>query len=163
MKSVNTRVTPDEFVVRVPTTGDRSHVLGRITELGTVQPISAHPELVVLHLDKAGKGTAKGRWQKLRKAVGNAAVFPVFVDDTQSARFPVGTIQVRFKAPPTAAVLDQLALKHGLVVRGRNKYAPTQIAFTPPDDAYLPDLIEDIGGGEELEAVWPETLSAYQR
>lgn len=163
MKSNYTRVNPDAFVVRMLPIGDQPHQLSQMAELGTVQPLAAHPELLILHLAKSAKGTAKAQWQKLRKAIGNAAVFPVFVDDAQSARFPVGTIQVRFKAPPTAAALDQLAEKHGLVVGGRNKYAPAQVAFTPADDAYLPDVIEGIEADADLEAVWPETLSAYQR
>lgn len=163
MKSMPDRVNPDEFVIRIPQSEGRSRLLDQIDKLGTVEPLPAHPGLMVLHLLKAAKGTPKGRWTKLRKVIGPAGVFPVFVDESLSARLPVGTVVVRFKTPPTAAALAQLALKHGLTVRARNKYAPSQVAFNSPDDIYLPELIEHIEGDTELEAVWPETLSAYQR
>jgi hypothetical protein len=163
MKSKRTQTSTNEYILQLHD-GTNKELLTQLKTLGTVAAIPAHPELLHLRLSSDERTTPKKRWATLKKALGaSASVFPVFLDDKQMPRLPVGTIVIRFKETPTDADVDHLAEKHQLVVQKRNQYAPQQIAFTAPDDAYLPEILGSIEEEANLEAVWPETLSQYSR
>src|SRR5262245_52356026 len=94
-------VSPNEFVVRISTSADRDEVLQKLRDLGSVEELPSYPDLAVLHVKGRAKQQAKKIWSKIQSSFKDAGeVLPVFRDDDQGPRYPVGTIMVRFPSPP---------------------------------------------------------------
>ena len=158
----------NEFVIRLPGGTVSRAVVEKLEKLGSVEPLPARPDTLHLRLKTAvGKAAApKTVWKRIQKIAGDGAqVIPVLVGEGNESRYPVGTIVVRFKAPPSERELAQLADDYGLKLEARNKYVPAQASFTAaaPDQQYLPDVLKKVNKQHDIVAAWPETLSKYRR
>lgn len=159
------QASADAFVIRLADEATLELLREEFGQVGSLETLPAHPELALLQL-RAGGGDPKRLWRKLQATLGGkGSIMPVFRDAEDAARYPVGDILVRFKGSPSDHLLGEWAAKNGLRVRQRNKYVPNQVAFEPSDprEQYLPDLLERLEQGEDVAAVWPETLGAYRR
>lgn len=165
--SLESRVSRDSFVVRLPTSADPAQFQQKLKELGDVSRLPAHPELLVLQLADAPQVDARESWDQVRDSLGgDVGVDPVFLDEDLAKRYPSGTITVRFPHPLSDTELTAWCERHRLRVMARNKYVPNQISFQPLDHArqFLPDLLAELRRESVVGMdVWPETLSHYQR
>jgi len=161
--TLNCRVSPNEYIVRTPTV--ETPLRTKLTALGWIETLATDPNLMLLRLPDLGEGEPKAGWERVRVFAGaQATVHPVLVDDDGVSRYPLGTITVRFKSPPSDQMIQEVENRFGLVVKKRNKYAPTQVSFsTASDSCYLPEKLEEVSGESDFEGVWPDTMSAYTR
>ena len=159
---------PDSFVVRLQ--GGEDAVARAVRDVGTVDQVKGHDDLVVVNVSapavKAAKPGAKPAWERLRKLVGaDGVVQPVLTDDQGFDQLPTGEISVRFTAPLTVAALKRFAASHDLKLLAQNEYVPQQAVFAPihPEEQYLPDVIQSVMSAKNVELAWANTLGQYQR
>lgn len=159
-------ISGNQFVVHIPEAADPRQFRQRLGELGEVSALPAHPELLVLRL--AGKKQIDPRvgWDQVRSTLGDITVDPVFVDEEDTLKYPIGTIKVRFSEVPGDIELANWCQRHGLSMLSRDKYAPNQLSFAPLKSRhpFLPDLLAELH--EEANfgvTAWPETLTQFQR
>ena len=166
------KTKPDSFVVRLQ--GKEDAVARALGDVGTVDPVTGHDGLMVVHVGAAGSRAAratksakpKSAWQRLRKVVGaHGVVQPVLTDDNGVDQLPTGEISVRFTTPLTDAALKRFATSHDLKLLARNEYVPRQAVFAPihPGEQYLPDVIQSLTSAKNVELAWANTLGQYRR
>lgn len=90
---------------------------------------------------------------------------PVLVDDDGRDLLPTGEVTVRFTGPVSDEELLEFGDRHGLEVRSRNEFVPSQIVFVPADRrrCYLPDLYETLDAEPQVTRAWANTRSRYDR
>ena len=165
------KTKPDSFVVRLQ--GEDEAVARALREVGTVDKVTGHDGLVVVHVGTAAAHAtkpatpkSKPTWERLRKLVGaHGVVQPVLTDDRGFDQLPTGEISVRFTTPLTDAALKRFATSHDLKLLARNEYVPRQAVFAPiqPEEQYLPELIQAVMSAENVELAWANTLGQYRR
>jgi hypothetical protein len=159
---------PGRFVVRLRS--DEDALARAVQDMGTVDRVAGHDDLVVVHITtpsaEASKVKAKAAWQRLRKLVGALGVVqPVLIDDQGLDQLPTGEISVRFATPPTDASLERFAASHDLRLLTRNEFVPRQAVFAPihPEEQYLPEVIQSATSAKNVERAWANTLGQYRR
>lgn len=165
MAQGDTRISTKEFVVHLKPQSKQDEVRKRIEKLGSWSEIPGHADTYVVHVDAAFKSAREG-WKTLCKAAGSAGeVLPVFVTAEGEPQYSVGTVHLRFPAPPSDEELKDL-LPASVRVIERNEYVPAQIAVEPTNlrKQFLPDVLSELQqqSGAEVQ-VWPETLQAFRR
>ena len=165
MKATRRQISSTDFVLRLLPSYKIETARQKLESLGTVEPVTGHSCLYLVHLAKAAASPRKG-WQRIRQALGgNVEVTPVFLEPDQSPKFAAGTLQVRFPTPPTDAELQEW-LPSGLRLKSRNQYVPSQVALEPddPTEHYLPDLLAALEKQSDQDIkIWPETLQQFRR
>ena len=143
---------------------DREDVRRELGQLGEVVELSGS-DLLLLRLNK-GSASAKAAWERIRKKLGEGeSVQPVLLDESGSPQYPTGEVVIRFREAPSAARLKEFAEAHGLRLRGRNEYVPQQAIFELSEEAgsYLPKVVEEVAGEEDVERAWANTLAHFER
>jgi hypothetical protein len=136
----------------------RAGALGRVDELGA-------GDAFLLCVEKA-PGDARALWRAAREELGGEAlVAPVLLDDAGRPSFATGTVVVRFREPPTEALLRDFVSRHGLRTGERNRYVAEQLSFAVDGAGgeFLPDLVERIAAEPGVRAAWLETVARYER
>jgi hypothetical protein len=162
MQQTKFQPSAQEFVVRGESEKPSS-LMSKLLKLGSVSPLPSQENLLLVHLKESGNPQENG--ERVQSVVGElGTVDLVLIDEDKAKRYPVGHIMIQFKKTPTDSELKKLAKKYPLQVLKRNKYAPEQVVFVPQKIApYLPEMLDQIQSQEEVVAVWPETLSTFQR
>lgn len=153
----------EKFVIQP--TGNMEEIKKRLGGLGSVQPMQAPGEGVVLQLVQPLQ-EPKSAWQAIRDAVGeNVDVHPVLLDSGGDPHYPTGRITVRFSNPPEDSEVEEFAQSHNLETRSKNKFIPSQFVFEPRESSnrYLPDVLNKIRSEKSVKAAWANTLSEYKR
>lgn len=143
---------------------DRDAVQRELGQLGAVEELQGS-DLLLLRLNKEA-ASAKSAWERIRKKLGTGeSVQPVLVDDSGTPQYPTGEISVRFRKPPTDAGLKKFARTHGLRLGSRNEFVPQQAIFELAEagEKYIPTVVKDVSGDEDVEVAWANTLSRYER
>lgn len=155
--------SPHQVVIRLGSSRAVAAAKLALAAVGQVSPLPGHPNCLVLSTTR--KASAKPFLRLLRTLLGDKAqVMPVMLDQDEQPHYALGGITIRFKAPPKAKELAELKAKFGLRLQERNEFVPEQASFTLAEPSpYLPDLLKQLGNRKELEAAWPETVSAYHR
>jgi hypothetical protein len=104
--------------------------------------------------------------EELQHQLGNKFVVePALQDKQERVLFPTGEIMIRFKSSLTKKQLTLFAKEHHLVLVGQNEFIKEQAKFqsasTKP--TRLLKILAQLQGAKQIEAVWPVTLSSYQR
>jgi hypothetical protein len=137
-----------------------------LRKIGHIEQLSGVSLGFVVKLEKPAQSGKQG-WAQLTELLnGKADVFPVFEDESQTQRYPIGKLQVRFPTRPTDRQLKEICQSQGLKISGRNEFTPDQVAFElkKPSDHYLPDLVQELSQEQgPLTKVWPVTLSQFRR
>jgi hypothetical protein len=129
--------------------------------MGKVEPAESAGGVIV-RLSSAASD-AKTAWQTLQEEVGEAEVDPVLLDESGEPHYPTGEVTVRFLKAPTSEFLSSFTRKYDLEVKSQNKYVPEQLAFTPANHKYLPDLVDQLQRAENVANAWANTMSHYRR
>jgi len=141
-------------------------LMAELKSQGQVEPLSGVPLGFVITLAKSAPSGKQG-WTKLSELLnGKAKVFPVFEDENEAPRYPIGKLQVRFPSRPTDQELRKICQTQGLKVSERNEFVPDQVAFElkKSSDQYLPDLVQQLRAEQGPSTkVWPVTLSQFRR
>lgn len=156
--------SPHQVVIRLESPRAAAGARQALAVLGEISALPGHPDCLLLNTSR--KASSKPFLRALRGLLGDKAqVMPVLLDEDEQPHYALGGITIRFKAPPKAKELADLKSKYGLLLQERNEFVPEQASFTlaEPSQAYLPDLLKQLVGRKELEAAWPETVSAYHR
>ena len=158
------RPSANAFVVRIKS---KRHGAARerLSALGEIEEVEGGGGMLVLRL--AGKSSdPKAAWQRaLSQLRGAGSVQPVLLDEDDNPTFPTGEVTVRFKREFSDAELREFAASKGLSFRRRNEFVREQAVFEPakPEDVYLPDVVEEIAGGDEIKRAWANVLARYAR
>ena len=158
------RLRNNAYVIRFPDDEHRAENRRLVEQLGIVEELPTHPELLLLHVDPA-PADAKDGWRNLHKVLGDeCGVYPVILDDDGNSKYPLGSIIVRFPTPPSDDELEQWAHDHKLVVQERNEYAPQQVSFHPAkhERQFLPEVVHRLSETSGIRS-WPDTLSSFRR
>lgn len=159
--------SPSEFVVHLSKEVGYEVVQSALEKLGSIDMLPAAPNSFLLRLRIPSSNTRetwKTALQQIHVIDANAAIAPVLLDPNGDARYPLGTIGVRFKEAPTDQDLSAFCTSHGMVLKKKNRYVPTQMTLQPLDtDTFLPDLLARFKQSAPQVSVWPETLSQYRR
>ena len=113
-----------------------------------------------------GPGDPRAAWERvLRQDPSLPWAAPVLLDEDGREMLPTGEVTVRFGGPPSDADLGEFGRRHGLSLRSRNEFVPSQAVFVPADrrSAYLPDLCQRLAGEPGVAAAWANTRSRYER
>lgn len=152
------------FVVKAqfPARNALSQLVG---DRGEIEPLGIG-DLLEVRLTGATEGDAEQTWRDL---VGAGApvewAAPAVVDPNGTVSYPTGELSVRFTEPPSDEQLERFASEHGLLPGRRNELVAEQAVFRPADPkaTYLPAKVQEIDQRTDVSAVWPNTLSRYQR
>jgi hypothetical protein len=137
---------------------------GPLAKLGLVERI-AGTDFAVVHLAKAVP-SARAAWRLVLDSDSALAwAAPVLVDEQGEELFPTGEVSVRFRETPSEAALAAFARRHGLVLRRRNEFVPSQAVFVPanPRQTYLPAVRERVVAAPDVTEAWANTVSRYRR
>lgn len=143
--------------------GRASEAAAGLAKLGSVDSLG--PDRVLLEAS-AASASAKDFWRRVLDEVKRVRwAAPVLLDEQGTSHVPSGNVAIRFRHAPPARELERFARSHGLRIEARNEFVPEQVSAAPLEarDCYLPDLVEQLAGAEEVLAAWAETLSEYRR
>jgi hypothetical protein len=152
------------FVVLAPA-GDRERVISQLRSIGEIQDLETDEGLLLINVKK-GSSDPRVTWEHISRKIGQSGtVQPVLIDRQGQQHYPTGEVTVRFEQIPTDEELKGFADTHGLRLRNRNRYVPAQAILKPlrPSGVYLPDLVKELSGAENIKSAWANTLSHYER
>lgn len=154
-----------EFVVNGADPDRVRGTLANSTDLDDAEIVEADQSMLVVRVGRKSK-EPKTAWRHLQSTLGDECVVtPALLDDSGATLYPTGTIQIRFRKPPSDDEIDSFAKLHLLRQPKRNRYQPAQISFEieQPSRSYLPDLVAELDRSDKVLKAWPETKSAYRR
>jgi hypothetical protein len=151
----------ERFVIAAPMRLPKS-VEDRLGRVGSLEPLGEGLLLLQVSGEPASPGAA---WQRVRGEVNeDVSIQPVLVDEAGAEHYPTGTVAVRLREEPSQPALEAFARRHGLRVRAKNEFVPSQVTFEPLEAArYLPKLVEELEGDPAVARAWAETISRYRR
>ena len=161
MTSEGKRVPAGGVVVIGPLSEETQALLGKAAH-GKLAKIAESPMTQVVE----GASDVRALTDRISKIVGNEGVVaPLFVDDAGHQLFPTGRMQVRFKQPPSDAILTNFAKRHNLELVHRNKWASQQAEFAvrTDDTRYFPDVTTALREDDKVATAWPDTRAAFRR
>lgn len=156
---------PSEDLFVVHTKHDREKVQHKLKELGAVEDLKGSDNILLLHF-RQKTPDAKAAWELVRKRLGEKEiVHPVLLDESGYHQYPTGEISVRFQSTLSDAQLKRFAASHGLRLHSRNEFMPQQAIFEPlkPGKKYIPELVREIAGANNIQLAWANTLSRFER
>ncbi|MBR1269486.1 hypothetical protein JQ629_18400 [Bradyrhizobium sp. AUGA SZCCT0222] len=104
--------------------------------------------------------------ERINKVVGmEGIVAPMLADGEGNRLLPTGTMQVRFKSPPSDDLLADFAERHKIELAQRNKWSPQQAEFAVRTDdvRYFPDVAAELEKDQTVMSAWPDVRAAFRR
>jgi hypothetical protein len=152
----------DLFVIHINPRAPRE-VFRRVAPLGEVEELEN--SMLLLHAKRSSNDVRKV-WESIRELIrADEDVQPVLLDERGLPHFPTGEVSVRFLAPQSDEQLRRFAEDHSLVLRHRNEFVREQATFEPVDRnrTFLPEAVDRIAEDRSVKAVWPNTLSRFEK
>jgi hypothetical protein len=118
------------------------------------------------HMVETSGGDLRKFSERINKVVGTEGVVaPMLADDEGNRLLPTGTMQVRFKSPPTDDLLAAFAKRHKVELAQRNKWSPQQAEFAVRTDdlRYFPDVAAELEKDKTVVSAWPDVRAAFRR
>jgi hypothetical protein len=165
MSSRSEQLSPGLFVVRPAAASANVADLARLEGKASVEPLASRMPGWVVRLNRPPR-TAREGWRSLRRWLGDAfVVLPAIVDGAGRHRYPTGLLSLRFEDETGDDALREVAETYGLELVGRQKFTRHQALFRPAagTDVFLPDISGRIAHDAQVEAVWFDAESAFNR
>lgn len=118
------------------------------------------------HMVEISGGDLRKFSERINKVVGTEGVVaPMLADDEGNRLLPTGTMQVRFKSPPSDDLLADFAKRHKVELAQRNKWSPQQAEFAVRTDdlRYFPDVAAELEKDKTVVSAWPDVRAAFRR
>ncbi len=165
MSSTSEHISPGLYVVRLAKPTTQTVGLSRLDGLASVKPLGGRTPGWVVKLKKSPK-TAREGWLNLHRLLGpEFVVLPAMVDGEGHYRYPTGLLSLRFDNDASEQKLRSVATTYNLEFVGRAKFTKQQALFKPADgsDVFLPDVSGKIEDDAQIEAVWFDAESTFNR
>lgn len=137
----------------------------RLADKAQVEPLAGPTPGWLVRLKRRPRSVRAG-WTSLHRLLGDAyVVLPALVDDAGRPRYPTGLLSLRFGNDASEDALREIASNYALELVGRTKFTRQQALFRPAagSDVFLPDVSGRIERDEQVEAVWFDAESAFNR
>jgi hypothetical protein len=154
MSSTSEHISPGLYVVRLAKPTTQAVDLSRLDGLASVKPLGGRTPGWVVKL------------HNLHHLLGpEFVVLPAMVDGEGHYRYPTGLLSLRFDNDASEQKLRSVATTYNLEFVGRAKFTKQQALFKPADgsDVFLPDVSGKIEDDAQIEAVWFDAESTFNR